>query len=262
MPSLNYDFVFRKDDKVLVFPVKVSKTIEDNWKSEDNLICDTCEQPLKQFYECENCEKNSGLDFRYTIGEIKKRKNKDTEIVFTKAEYDGFMKQAVKTKIEVVSELPIERALALKNLELVEGNFFEIFNNDEDYSNYVQRVRQHLESDKVALMVVMGYYGRNRSVLIIASGNKLLGVFLRDYRVVRELSQKLEVMTETYDEMDKALREFTIDKNIDNYYKFLELKKAGVPIEVKVEEKKEKSNAELDDFFEKKKKKIAVEVKS
>jgi len=255
MPSLNYDFVFRKDEKVLVFPVKVNKSIEDNWKSEDNLICNECEEKLSQKYICPKCSQ------QYTIGQIHKRRNKDLELVFTTEEHDSFMKQTVKAKITVVSEMPIERAVALKNLELIDGNFFEIFNNDEDYANYVQKVREHLTKSNLALMCVMGYYSKNRAVLIISSGNKLLGIFLRDSRFVREVNQKLEVMLEVYDEIDKALREFTLDKNIDNYYKFLELKKAGVPIEVKKEEEKEKSNAELDDFFEdKKKKKLAIQV--
>ena len=257
MPNLDYDFLFRKDEKVLVFPVKVSKSIEDNWKSEDNLICNECEEKLNQKYICPKC------DEQYTIGSIHKRRNKDTELVFTTQEYESFMKQSVKAKITVIGEIEQERALVLRNLELIEGNFFEIFNNDEDYANYVQRIKDYLANSKLALMCVMGYYSKNRAVLILVSGNKLLGVFLRDYRFVREVNQKLEVMLETYDEIDKALREFTLDKNIDNYYKFLELKKAGIPIEVKKEEEKEKSNAELDEFFEdkeKKKKKIAVEV--
>ena len=254
MPSLNYDFVWKDEGKVLVFPVKVSKSIEEEWKGEDSLICPNCSNSVSQRYICSNC------NFSDTIGKIKSRRNKETNVIFSTEEYNSFMKQVVKAKITVVKELPITDFLNNKNLEYIEGNFFELFNNDEDYNEYITKLHFYLRENGIALLCLMGYYSKNRAVVILPTNSKVLGIFLRDYRLIRQANATLENMVEVETEIDKILKEFSVDKNIDNYYRFLELKMKGEPIPIVKQEKKEEYSKEVDDFFKKKKKKVAIEV--
>lgn len=252
-----YIFEWIREDKGLVFPIQIGKTTESA-RSPDNLICGECETKVSQFYICDNCST------KRTIGQLGKRKNKDTGVVFTKQEYNNFMAQKVGKKVKVLGELPIN-AVFPKHLELVERNDNEIFNNDDNYKDYVLKTREYLFLKGLALMVEMGRRDRLKKCLLIPTGQKLLVVELRDKRVVRDTLQKNGILKVEKTETDIQLYDFSKDNSIDNYFEFLDLKQRGV--EIKVEEKKVEVAQKTDLFFEdeledlKNGKEVAVEVK-
>jgi hypothetical protein len=228
MTALKYDFVWEKNDKVLVFPVRLEKTIEENWKGEGNLVCE-CGSLFSQKYICSNCGKQA------TIGQIKLRKDKDTGIIYSIEEYNAFLKSKVKQKIKVVGEIPIMEFLNQENIELIDGNFFKIF-GDEEYAKYIEKLREYLTLKGVGLMALVGYYNKERAVVLLPTRTKILGVFLRDKRLIRGENA-----------FNETLAQFSIDKNIDKHYEFLQLKKENKPIPIVKEEKVE---PKIDLFFE------------
>jgi hypothetical protein len=228
MTALHYDFEWQRGDKFLIFPVLLEKTVEDNWKGEGNLLCE-CGSTVQQKYICSNCGKQA------TIGQIKLRKDKDTGIIYTTEEYNAFMKSKVKQKIKVVGEIPLMDFINQDNIELIEGNFFKIF-GDEEYSKYIEKLREYLTLKGIGLMVLVGYYNKERAVVLLPTRTRILGVFLRDKRLVRGETS-----------LNETIAQFSIDKNIDKHYEFLQIKRENKPIPIPKEEKVE---PKIDLFFE------------
>ena len=72
-----HQFIWNRGEQSLMFPVKM-KSVYKSWKGTDNLICPDCEVKLNQKYICPSCSKF------FTIGQIEKRKNTDTDVVYLK----------------------------------------------------------------------------------------------------------------------------------------------------------------------------------
>jgi len=229
MVAQNFNFVWDRDGRVIIFPIKLEKTIDDEWKGESNIICNSCQSSVKQKYICESCGEQN------TIGQLKMRKDKDSGVIYSTEEYNQFVKGKVKQNIKVIGEIPLTDFLIPRNIELIDGNFFKIF-AEEEYSQYIEKLREYLTLKNVGLLVVCGYYNKERAVVLIPTPLRLLGVFLRDKRLVRGDTAFTE-----------SLAEFSVDKQIDNFYDFIKLKVENKPIPiVKAVEQKPK----IDLFFE------------
>jgi hypothetical protein len=228
MVAQNFNLIWEQNNRVLVFPVKLEKTIDDEWKGESNMVCNKCQSSVKQKYICESCGETS------TIGQIKMRKDKDSGVFYTTEEYNQFIKGKVKQNIKVVSEIPLTDFLIPQNIELIDGNFFKIF-AEEEYTSYIEKLREYLTLKGVGLMVMVGYYGKERAVVLIPTPLRLLGVFLRDIRLVRGNTA-----------FTQQLADFSKDNSIDKFYEFIKLKLENKPIPM-VEVVKEKPQIDL--FF-------------
>ena len=256
MSALNYTFVWKSVNKTMVLPIKLQKSVEENWRGENNLICEDCEVKLNQKYICPKCEK------QYTIGQIKKRLDKDTKTVFLSQEYDTFMDNKTVKEI-VVEDKPIP--FPIDFLELVGGNFLEIFNNEDRYIPVFNRIKETLFVTKTCLLAKVGYYKRTVPALVVGTARKLLLIPLRDKRLVRPTNQVGSVVLMKDEKLEQQLEQFCQDRNIDKYYEFIKIKQEGKVIEV--EEKKETeipANVDmsiLDEVMKTNGKKIAVKVR-
>jgi hypothetical protein len=146
----------------------------------------------------------------------------------------------------VVGEIPLMDFINQDNIELIEGNFFKIF-GDEEYSKYIEMLREYLMLKGVGLMVLVGYYGKERAVVLLPTRTRILGVFLRDKRLIRGETS-----------LNETIAQFSIDRNIDKHYEFLQLKKENKPIPIAKEEKVE---PKIDLFFESELKQLKETVK-
>jgi len=214
--SLSFEWLHREDGKesYVSFNCKIAKSIDKSTPFRGRLICSYCEADLQQLYKCLGC----GQEFR--LGEIKKRRDEETGIVYTIDEKKQFLKQTIETKINVEAEINLEDVIP--NVEL-------------------WRHRK-------ALVVSFGYREKWRAGIIIPARTKLVLVELRDFRTIREAKQ--EGIEQITTEADRILEEISKDREPDLMIEFLEAKREGRVIVKKKEEKKKKKVVEEVSFLD------------
>lgn len=223
------------NESLLQIPIKIAKSVStENWLS-GQLICNKCESDLEQIYRCVECKSE------YRVGEIEKRKDKETGVIYSIEEKKTFMNVEIDNDIKVEKEIPLIEIL--KYIELFDGNHYEIYNNDK-VKNYISKIHKYLYTKGLGLLVIFGYRGEERSGIIIPARNKLILSEFRDYDLIKDSKQEgIEAITSDLDDMLKAI---TKDSNIERYLQFIQLKMEGKGIEVRKEEKKEEAVVEAD----------------
>ena len=223
-------------ESLLQIPIKLSKSVSSaNWLS-GQLICNDCESDLEQVYRCVACGKE------YKIGEITKRKDKETGIIYDISEKKAFLNMEIDRDIKVEKEIPLFEIL--KYIELFNGSHYEIYNNDKKVKGYISKIHRWLYTKNVGLLVVFGYREKERSGIIIPTKNKLILSEFRDYELIKDSKQEgVEVIPSDLDDVLKAITKDTI---MERYIQFIQAKMEGKTIEVKKEEKKEEVVVECD----------------
>lgn len=245
MPSRNYKFVWNRDGQKTVFPVKISKSVDSGFGHSSRLICDECETGLKQKYVCQECGE------QYTIGQVEKRKDKETDIVYKYGDKKEFINKKVKQRIEVIDEIQFDKIFP-EFIEFVDTEkTLEVFSNDEDYSNYVMKLREYLKLKRSVLVCSLGYYSKRIGVMLIPSKSKIVAVPLRDGRLIRPVKQKgIEIVER---DVEEKLNEYSKDRNADLYEEFLKKVENGEELTVEEEEEVEEESKPsfLDEDLEK-----------
>lgn len=248
MASSGYLFTWKHGKSVVQIPVKIKKTVDNNYGIGGKLVCPDCATskkknkvvPVKQQYTCSECS------FTGTIGQIPTRYDADEDVIYNDKEKRAFMEQQIEKVVKVVKELPLHEVLL--NLEFLDG-FQEIYSNENNVA-IATMVKTHswMMKHKVAMLVQYGQRGKNRSGLIIPTKDRLLLVELRDYRLIRTpLQQGIEQIKSDATETLNANTESTEPQL---YASFIDAVKKGkkLTVEKKVEEKP--IIVEVPDFLE------------
>lgn len=103
---MTHNFEWKRDDgKYVNFPIKINKGIDKDYGFGGKLICNSCEHDVTQHYYCDNCKNH------YTIGEIDKRKDKETELIYNKNQKSAFMKQETGETLKVEMEINLDEGI-------------------------------------------------------------------------------------------------------------------------------------------------------
>jgi hypothetical protein len=207
--------------------VNITKSINSDYGLGGNLICNDCDGKLSQTYKCV-CGKE------FTRGEIDKRMDKLSGIVYTEEDKKLFMDYNVDNTMRVVDEIPLSDVL--ENIEFVD-TFYEIYNN-EDKNGLLKKIHNFLFKKQLVLVAEYGYLGQERAGYVFSTKNKLLLIQLRDGKLIKEQKQtELDVRTNDYTEKLCALTE---SRNPQLYKEFLQKIELGEEInkpKIKKEEK-------------------------
>jgi hypothetical protein len=219
----------QSDGKVsfIQLPLKIVKTVDSGFGIHGTLICNDCGKKLSQKYRCE-CGKE------YTIGEIQRRRDEDNDIIYQHKEKQEFMKTKVDEDINVMGEVSLVE-IATNQEFLKESR--EIYSNENAKAvDTVKKIHRWLYKHQKGLVASFGLDGKNRAGVIVPGDGKLLLVEFRDGRCVRPPKQKdIEAIENDVRATFETLSE---DKEPELYAEYIAKLKAGVKIEVKVEEKK------------------------
>lgn len=225
----NYKLVW--ESKNTVFPTKLKKSIDNNFGFGGSLICNECESKVKQKYICQKCGNE------HTIGQIKKRKDKETGLVYNNKKKKEFLKSKVKSKIKIKKEVNLNNIFPQHIENLNTKYIYELYSNDDDYSGYIKKLKEYMSLKNVGFLAKMGYRDREIAVLLIPTRNKVLITRLRDSRLIRTTQQKGIEIENT--DFEQELKEFTKNSKADLITEFLDKVAKGETIEVKQEEEKE-----------------------
>lgn len=245
MAGLKYTFVWEKEGGAIVLPisdnkkdrkaVRIIKSVSKDFGFKANLICPHCyengfdldDSELRQYYICSRC------GHRYTIGDIKYRRDKDFGVIYTTDEKKAFMSMKIDKEIRVKEEISIDNLLY--NVEFFE-DYFEIYSENERYATILQKIYKYLLVKKKALLCSFGYREMQRGAIIFPAGNKLLLVLLRDSRLIKQPKMDMEKIT---NETTEKLQKYSEDKTGDLYNEFIEKLMNGEIITEKKETKEQ-----------------------
>ena len=228
MIKMAHTFIWKHGESIIQLPVKLGKSTDSGYGIQGSLVCNECNHGLKQVYKCD-CGQE------YTIKGIKKRYDKENEIIYEYNQKKQFMKGEVDTNVKVLHEITM--AEVLLNIEYLKG-FFEIYNNENNTAiATMKKIHRWLKDKQRALLVSFGHREKNRAGLILPTKNKLVLVELRDYRLVR--TPKQQGLIEAESEIEEVLNSVTEDKEPELYQKFVELIRNGEQIEIREETRNE-----------------------
>lgn len=239
MVNLNLEWRHKEENEdgttkehYLNIPVKIVNSCDSGYGYHGTLICNECKSKVEQFYICSSCGDKA------TIGEISKRKDDKTELIYEEQQRAEFMKNEVDKTLRVVNEINIDFDL-LKRVERFEKTY-ELYNNDDKISQVILKIYSYLQKKNKALVVEFGYSNRGKSNklggILIAGDGKFILVQLRDYRLIRTAKQE-GIQQPITDETTDVLNQISENQYPEMYEKFLEQIKSGEEIEVTVKEK-------------------------
>lgn len=205
-------------------PVKISKSVDDNYGISGSLICSKCKSPVKQSYNCINC------NWSGTIKDIVYRYDSENEVIYENKQKQDYMKTQAEPVIQVVKEIPISEVFL--NIEFLR-EFYEIHTNENTIAiNTISKIHKWLFSRQVALLVSFGYREKNRSGVILPSKNKLVLAEIRDYRLIRNPKQlQLQALPSQEEEALFAVSE---NKEPEMYQAYVEKLKNNEEIPVTI----------------------------
>ncbi|MBS3748131.1 MAG: hypothetical protein KGY67_00340 [Candidatus Thermoplasmatota archaeon] len=236
-----HDFIWKHKDgekeTTLMFPLKINNAVDRDWKPDTNMVCNECEHQLKQFYICTNCNE------KYRMGEIKKRHDKENNIVYNTDEMKQYKQEEITQNIQVEKEIPMKDVLP--NIFFIK-NQYELYNNDEQYDDVVKKIFNYLKKKEIALLVTYGKSNKMRSGIITAT-DRLTLLEIRDYQLIRHKKQiNIESEPNKSTEILQAISETQEPKL---YQEFIEKLMNGE--EIKISEKKQEAKAIVNaDFLE------------
>lgn len=245
MVNLNFEWRHSEEkdgnskEHYLNIPIKVVNSVDNSYGYSGHLICNKCESELNQFYICSNCSDKE------KIGEITKRKDDKTELIYQKAELEEYMKNEVDKTLRVIDE--IQTNTLFRKIEHFEKTY-EIYNTDDKVSPVINKIYQFLVKQSKALVCEFGYSNRGKSNklggILIAGNGKLLLVQLRDYRLIRQPKQEgLQITQEI-----PILNTVSESQYPEMYENFLKAVENGEKIEVTIKQKP-KIMVEVPDFL-------------
>lgn len=211
---------------------KIKKSVSDSsYGFKSNYICNKCNSKLNQIYLCPCGE-------QLKTGDIEKRQDVDTGIIYNEKDRKTFMEIKIDDKVKVEKEITKEELF--ENLYFLE-NPYEIYNNDDDDTKHrIQQIHNFLNKKGLALLVSFGYHGKEMGGVIVSTKDRLSLISLRDYRLIKE---KYQIdLNERNTNIDKDLEAITESDKPILRNEFLILAKENKPIEkpVKIEAKKPK----------------------
>lgn len=138
---------------IVELPIKIKKSVNDDYGFGGNLICNKCNTQLKQTYNCSCGEKA-------TIGQIEKRMDKNTGIIYNEKDKKTFMEIKVDDNIRVEKEITPNDVM--DNLLFLDKPY-EIYNNeDEKMQGRISQIHNFLHKKGIDLMVSLlkqiGFY--------------------------------------------------------------------------------------------------------
>jgi len=217
----------------LNIPVKLMNSCDSGYGYHGTLICNECNSKVEQFYICSSCGDKA------KIGEILKRKDDKTDLIYEERQRTEFMKNEVDKTLKVVAEIDNIYEILGKKITRTE-KLFEIYNNDEKVSPVIIKIYGYMLKNKKGLVCEFGYSNRGKSNklggILIAGNGELNLIQLKDYRLIRQPKQEGLPVPEQ-DETADILNKVSENTYPEMYEKFLELIKSGEQIEVTVKEK-------------------------
>lgn len=228
-----HDFIWKHKEKdketTIMFPIKIFKTTDDNWRPDAHLVCNKCDSSVSQKYVCDNCNEE------YTIGEIEKRYDTEHETIFNVAQQKSFMDTEIIQNIKVENEIPLTDVI--QNILFVD-KIHELYNNADEYKDVVKKIYTYLLKKNLALVVSFGKSQKMRSGIIVAT-DRLVLLEIRDYRLIRHTKQ---VNIEPVENQSTAvLNAISENHEPELYEKFIDKIKNGEKIQVTEKPKKEKA---------------------
>ena len=221
-----YTFQWKHGEEFIQLPLKITKSVDSGYGMSGQLICNACNGNLKQTYKC-SCGQE------YTIGDIKKRKDKETEVVYDFAERKAYMSQSIEQSIKVVGEFSLEELAP--NVEFLLDKY-EIYNNKDSLSmKTIGKIHKWLRNHKKGLLVEFGFREKYRAGIVIAGANKLLLVEILDHRLIRIPKQQELETTET--EVKTVLNAISEDRAPEVHMEYIERIRNGDTVDVEVPER-------------------------
>ncbi len=181
---MNLDFEYNKKNKdgttnYFSFDIKVEKTISDDYGYSGKLICNKCENKLKQKYICEECGNE------HTMGDIQKRKDSKTGLIYTEAQKKNFLENERQTTVNVLEEIPLDM-IYRRPQQLMTP--YEIYTNDKKYKQVIVALHSYLQKNKLGLLCTFGINNQKSSKIagvIIAGDDRLILQQLLDARLIK-----------------------------------------------------------------------------
>ena len=240
--SSGHDFIWKHKEKeketTLMFPIKIYKTTDKNWRPDTHLVCNKCESSVSQKYVCDKCNE------KYTIGQIEKRHDTENNVIYNNSQKKQFMETEIIQHIKVENEIPLSDVLP--NILFVK-KAHEIYNNADEYKDVVKKIYSYLQKKQIALVASFGKSQKWRSGIIIAT-DRLIMLEIRDYRLIRHIKQtNIESEENPSTEILKAISE---TQEPELYNKFIDKIKNGEKIKIEPRLKTEKKAIVKADFLE------------
>lgn len=225
---MSYNLVWKHGKDYLDIPVSVAKTTSSGYGYSGQLICNECNGDLRQEYVCLNC------DNKLMLGEITKRKDKETKIIYEEQMKKAYLKAKIGQTITIQQEIPLSEFW--QYIEYCKG-FYEIFDNDR-HAEIIKQIHVYLTKKNVALITKYGRADKEYTGLIIPAHKKLIMIELQDHRLVKP-SQQQNIITEGNTKVENALKQHTESNLPELVEEFLDKIADGKEIKIEKEEEKE-----------------------
>ncbi|MHA1289847.1 MAG: hypothetical protein ACTSPB_20905 [Candidatus Thorarchaeota archaeon] len=218
--------------KTLDMPVRLEKSTKDSGLSgygiKATYVCPKDEGDVRQVYVCKTCNNY------YTKGDLPKRRDADTGIVFMEAERKEFMRDSIEKTIVVEENGEIPLMELAVNMQSISATY-EIYNNDSDNMVAVmQKIYNYMIAKGVGMLCNFGYYGRERGGLLMPANDRILLCEIRGADLIKPPKQ-IGLVRHDNPTTDR-LKTIGEDNTGERYMEFLEMVKNGVHIEVKPKE--------------------------
>jgi len=224
----------------LNIPIKVVNSVDNDYGYKSHLLCNKCENNVEQFYICASCSDKA------KIGEIQKRQDDKTEIIYTVAERDEFMKNEIDKEVKVIEEIDnIYETLSFRAERLEKP--YEVYTNDDKVTPVVVKIYDYLLKNKKGLICQFGSKRGKTGGVLFAGDGKLLLIQLRDFRLIRQPKQT-DLPQIEQDSIAEILNNVSESEYPELMENFIEKVKSGEKIEVTVK-KKTKIVVEVPDFL-------------
>lgn len=213
----------------LSIPVKVVNSVDSGYGYKGKLICNKCENSVEQFYICASC------DDKAKIGEILKRQDDKTEIIYNVTERDEFIKNEIDKEVKVIEEIDnIYETLTFRAERIVKP--YEVFTNDDKVTPVILKIYNYLLKNKKGLICEFGSKKGKIGGVLIAGDGKLLLIQLLDYRLIRKPKQTElpQILTDNVAEILNNVSENDYPLLMETFIKKI---RNGEKIEVAVKEK-------------------------
>ena len=221
--------------RVLVFGkhrigVKIGESYLGDYGIKASMICPNCYESgqvnrLNMKFVCPVC----GQQFNTKDADL--RQDKETGTIFREKDKKAYMKVQSSDEIQIISEVSVEDIFR-DGIELLDGNFYEVFNNDKA----VRKIHKILRNKGTAYFVSFYMYGSMKYGIITATNKKLLLAVFRDSALVKQPATDIEGEE---NEVINEIAQHIVSDKAEKYLEFIESVQSG-QVETKIVEKQEK----------------------
>lgn len=205
-------------------------------------ICPHDDGDVRQVYTCEKCKSN------FSKGDLTKRRDEDTGIIFMEAERREYMKNSIEKRIDIDEKGEIPLMELSVNMQSV-ASTYEIYNNDSDEMiSVMQKIYNYMIAKGIGMTCKFGYYGRERGGLLIPANDRILLCEIRGDDFIKSPKQ---IGLVRYDNPTTDKLKINGEDNTgEKYMQFLEMVKNGEHIEVKPKDTPAKVDEQAIAFLE------------